>query len=300
MKKMPKNADIFSCSKCDFKCSKYSNYEKHLLTAKHRHRTILNDFMPKNAEYFCECGKRYKARNSLWYHKKKCNAVKNQVTENAIVESTDDIDYKQLFMKALDKLNESEERMCEMMEKVGNTTNNIGNMTNNINNTNNLNINMFLNEQCKNAVNLSDFIEGIVISHDDLENNARLGFVDGMTKIFTDNLKQLTLYERPIHCTDVKRDTLYIKDEDDWKKEHTKDKMNSAIQKISSKSIGELLQWKRTNPDYENIDSEFSNMCLLMQKECIPSDNRDKTYNKVLHKVCSNVTISNDDYRSLN
>ena len=111
--------------------------------------------------------------------------------------------------------------MMEMMEKMGNITNNI---TNN-NQNNQFNINMFLNETCKNAMNLSDFIERIEISHDDLENNAQLGFVNGITKILMDNLKLLTIQERPIHCTDVKRETLYVKDEDMWDKKHSNEKL---------------------------------------------------------------------------
>ena len=118
--------------------------------------------------------------------------------------------------------------------KIGNTTNNT------MNNMNHFNINMFLNEQCKNAINenkYSDFIERIEVSHDDLENNAQLGFVNGITKILMDNLKQLTLYERPIHCTDIKRETLYIKDSDKWEKERSDKKIEGAIQEVSSERV---------------------------------------------------------------
>ena len=219
----PKSAKKFSCKECDFECSKRSDWSRHISTQKHKIRTNTNDFTPKNAKYICECGKLYKARNSLWYHKKRCYAANPEIMVTA-----DDIDYKKLLLKALEKLNEQQddskrnhELMSQMIDKIGSTTNNTYN--DHSSNTNNLNINMFLNEQCKNAVNLSDFIENIVISHADLENNARLGFVDGMTKIFTDNLKQMTLYERPIHCTDTKRDTLYIKDENTWSKNHSKE-----------------------------------------------------------------------------
>ena len=144
---------------------------------------------------------------------------------------------------------------------------------------------MFLNEQCKDAINFSDFINRIEVSHDDLENNAQLGFVNGMTKISMDNLSQLTLYERPIHCTDVKRETLYIKDKDTWEKEQSDKKLEGAIQEVSRKSIGSLLQWKQNNPDYENIDSDFSNKCIVMQQQSLGNSNREILYSKIVHNL---------------
>ena len=117
---------------------------------------------------------------------------------------------------------------------------------------------MFLNEQCKDAINFSDFIDRIEISYDDLENNAQLGFVKGITKIFMDNLRQLTLYERPIHCTDMTQETLYIKDKDVWNNDECDKQLESAIQEVSRKSLTSLMDWKQKNPEYKNMDSDFS------------------------------------------
>ena len=108
----------------------------------------------------------------------------------------------------------------------------------------------------------SDFIDRIEISHDDLENNAQLGFVNGMTKILMDNLKLLTLHERPIHCTDVKRETMYIKEENKWNKDHSVEILENAIQEVSRKSMQSLSQWKKSNPEYNDMDSEFSRKCI--------------------------------------
>ena len=162
---------------------------------------------------------------------------------------------------------------------------------NTINNNQKFNINIFLNEQCKNAINFSDFIEKIQVSHDDLENNARLGFVQGMTKIITDNLNQLTLYQRPIHCTDVKRDKMYIRDENKWEREQekVKEKIYSGIREICCKSIGSLNNWKHENPDYENIDSDFSNKCLTMQKESFSMGH--ENYSKVTRNIAKESKI---------
>ena len=296
MKKMPKNAPIFSCEECDFKCSKQSNYDAHLLTLKHQNRTILNEKSPKNAEFVCECGKIYKFRNSLWYHKRKCTA-KNIITvieNDTPTEPTLEYLLKENLEMKRDNLDirkdnmDMKKMMMEMIGKMGNTTNNI---TNN-NQNNQFNINMFLNETCKDAINLSDFIERIEISHDDLENNAQLGFVNGMTKILMDNLKLLTLHERPIHCTDVKRETLYIKDHNVWDKEQSVEKLENAIQEVSRKSIKSLLDWKKINPEYGNMDSEFSKKCIPMQQNSTGICNKDSFYPKIIHNLAKANSIS--------
>jgi hypothetical protein len=160
-----------------------------------------------------------------------------------------------------------------------------------INNTqNNYNIHMFLNEKCKDAINLSDFIDRIEVSNDDLEYNAQLGFVNGMTKILMDNLKLLTIQERPIHCTDIKRETMYIKDHNQWLKEENDKKLRDAIQDVSRKSISSLVQWKRTNPDYVDLDSDFSNKCIIIQKQSTSFDNYPQI-SKVIHNIARENTI---------
>ena len=156
---------------------------------------------------------------------------------------------------------------------------------------NKFNINVFLNEQCRNAINFTDFIDRIEVSHDDLENNAELGFVNGISKILMDNLKQLTLHERPIHCTDVKRETMYIKDDNQWQKDAVNEKLHSAIQEVSMKSIRSLMDWKQQNPDYDGAESEFSNKCVAIQQQSLAGDKKDVYYPKVLHKLAKENVI---------
>ena len=165
------------------------------------------------------------------------------------------------------------------------------NVTNNTQN-NKYNINLFLNEHCKNAINFTDFVERIEVSHDDLENNAQLGFVDGISKILRDNLSQLTLNERPIHCTDTKRETLYIKDDNQWQKDTVKEKINSAIQDVSRKSVSTLLEWKKDNPEYEDINSDFSNKCIKMQQGSLPGEKKDIFYQKITHSLAKENTLN--------
>ena len=288
----PKNAQIFSCELCDFKCYKLCDYKRHLLTRKHKMLTNVDKKTPKNADFVCdECKKIYKYRQSLHVHKKKCS-TQNMITvrERDISEPT--IEYllqENLEMKR-DNLEmkrdnlEMKQKMVEMMGKMGNTTNNTMN--------NQFNINMFLNETCKDAINLSDFIERIEISHDDLENNAQLGFVNGMTKILMDNLKLLTIHQRPIHCTDVKRETIYVKDHNVWDKEQSVEKLENAIQEVSRKSIKSLLDWKKINPDYNDMDSEFSKKCIPMQQNSTGLCNKESFYPKIIHKLAKQNNIS--------
>ena len=302
MKKMPKNAEIYVCEKCNFKCSKKSNFDKHLLTRKHKILTNPNEKMPKNAAAFqCECGKVYKHNSTLSSHKKKCTFIIEMTKSEIVPIQSENNDYKHLLMQAMNEMKEQrqefidqmkkkdqmlahkDELMGQMIDKVGNTTNNT---------SNNLNINMFLNEECKDAINFSDFIEKIEISHHDLENNAQLGFVNGITKILMDNLKQLNLYQRPIHCTDTKRETLYIKDDNKWGKTDSDKKLEGAIQEVSRKSIGSLLQWKQNNPDYENIDSDFSKKCISMQMESTASAKRNTFYPKIIHNLARENALS--------
>jgi hypothetical protein len=168
-------------------------------------------------------------------------------------------------------------------------------ITNNINHgtiNNKFNINFFLNDQCKDAENMSDFIKRIVVSRDDLENNAQLGFVNGITKIFIDNLKQLDIHKRPIHCTDIKRETIYIKDDDKWTREEDDRKIRKAVQEISRKSVGTLIEWKQTNPDYIDGDSEFSQLCIPMLRHSIAGDDRETFLPKVVKNVLREVVIS--------
>ena len=153
---------------------------------------------------------------------------------------------------------------------------------------------MFLNEKCNGAINLSDFIENIEVSQIDLENNAQLGFVDGISKIFIDNLKQLSIYERPIHCTDQKREIMYIKDQDTWTKENNDLKIRDAIQEVSRKSMLKLNDWKTENPDYNDMNSDFSNKCIAIHQQSNAGENRETFYPKVIKTIAKESSINRD------
>jgi hypothetical protein len=191
----------------------------------------------------------------------------------------------------IEQVNEHKKETNEIFNKVLETVKPSNTTITNNNQTNKFNINVFLNEQCKDAMNLSDFINKIEVSREDLENNAQLGFVGGISKIFLDNLRQLSINERPIHCTDLKRETMYIKDDDKWTKETGPTKLNTVIQRISQKSTKTLLDWKKVNPDYNDHDSEFSTRCIVIQRNSMAGNDRETYYPKVIRTIAKEVVV---------
>jgi hypothetical protein len=273
MKKSPKIPKTFCCKSCDYSTSNIKDYNKHVLTAKHRNRTILNDFSPKNAEYFCECGKRYNARNSLWYHKKKCT-FKNETT---------DVNYKDILIDTLQQHTEAMKQQQDTIEQLIPSIN--GNVNNiNSNNTNNFNINIFLNEHCKDAMNITDFIESIQLSIEDMTQIGIEGQTKGMSNILIDKLNSLDVSKRPMHCSDIKKETIYIKDEGEWEKEsNDRSKLVNAIDKLAVKSIKSL--------DYMDNDPEAY---VQTANEVLKDPREDK---KIISSVAKEIYLSNNNVK---
>jgi hypothetical protein len=204
-------------------------------------------------------------------HKKETTDILNRVIEQANEHKKDTVDI-----------------ITKVIEQTKPTT-----TTNHTTNSNNkaFNINVFLNETCKDAINFSDFVKNIEVTREDLENNAQLGFVNGISKILIDNLRELSVTERPIHCTDVKREIMYVKDDNKWTKDDNKSKLSGAIQTISQKSTKTLLDWKKENPDYQDGDSEFSNRCIVIQRNSMAGYDRDTYYPKVIKAVAKEIIV---------
>ena len=195
----------------------------------------------------------------------------------------------ELHQELQQQSNNFQKQILEICKNVNTTVTN--NTVTNTNNNQKFNINVFLNETCKDAMNLSDFIKSIEVSREDLENNAQLGFVGGISKIFLDNLRQLSINKRPIHCTDLKREIMHIKDDDKWTKEVGPAKLNTVIQTISQKSTRTLLNWKAENPDYRDHDSEFSNLCIVIQRNSMAGYDRETYYPKVIRAIAKVVMV---------
>jgi len=285
MNKSPKIAKFFECEKCDYSCSKKSEWNRHILTRKHKNRTNRTKNIQKisNEKFICECGKSYNARNSLWYHKKKCEYEEKMEEIQEEKKEENDLNYKEMFLEMVNENKELHKTMRDIIPTIGNNNNN------NINNSQ-FNINVFLNEDCKDALNLMDFVDSLKLQLKDLDNTGKLGFVEGTSRIFIEGLNKLEITKRPIHCSDIKEETLYIKDNDTWEKENkNKDKMKKAIDKITDINMDQMPEWVKENPKFANDDEYLkviSNIMNVMDK-----GKQNKQKDKIINNVAKETFI---------
>ncbi len=289
-KKVAKVAKEYMCECCDYKCFNKTNFEKHLATVKHKkmeiskNKIILDDknvakvakvAKLENEEFVCICGKSYKYRQGLFKHQQKCNnkqpktleTQKSGVSEELVCQLVkDNTDMKKLFGDLVNVIKEKDKQLEILTNKFSEMKPSMGNNNSNNNNTNNFNINMFLNEQCKDAINMTDFIKSIKVSFEQLDYTKVNGLEKGITKILMDNMNKLGKFERPLHCTDIKRETLYIKDHDKWEKDITKEKIKKAINKTSNKNFTALCNWKNENTDFMNYDDKQAYFAKTISK----------------------------------
>jgi hypothetical protein len=284
---------IFECNICDFKCSKKYNFDRHLNTRRHCQATFGNNLATKKEEkeekeekYCCEyCGKIYKHRTGIWRHKNKCKEIKE------IKETKEDKEQDQIKEEFhLDKefilmlINQNK----ELLEIVKNGTHNTTH-TNSHNKA--FNLNFFLNETCKNAMNINDFVDSIKLQLSDLMNVGELGFVEGISNIIVKNLNNLDETERPVHCTDKKRETIYIKDEGKWEKaDDNKTQLRNMIKRIANKNINLLPKFREKYPEYKNSYSKVSDVYDKMVIEVMETD--PVKSEKIIRNISKVITIS--------
>jgi len=294
LQKTPKNP-IFSCEKCEFITANKKDYSRHLMTLKynfHQNGTKMeqtgNTKTPHdNMVYSCFCGKLYNHRSGLWKHKKKCvQIVEKEISEKEIIMLLlkENKEFKQLII----------EQTAQMMElaTIPKTTNN-NNVVNNNCTNNQFNLNLFLNEKCKNAMNMSEFIDSIEIDDEDFENIGKLGYVQGISNIFVKGLKGLDVTMRPMHCNDIKRETLYIKDNDVWDKDETKQKVRNAIAMVAHKNFKYIPIWQEANPSSADVTTKKNDLYMRIANQvttCItPDDNTG--INKIIRNLANCVCI---------
>lgn len=280
------NRRKYECLKCDYACSKNSDYTKHLLTTKHKILTNPNQKVANVASPFmCSCGKSYRHSSSLSCHKKKCKYEESEISDDQINQtiepptSKEEVDYKEMFLEMMKQNQELQKNMMQQNQEIQQTMQktmqemipNIGN--NNNNKTNNINLHIFLNEQCKDALNIMDFVNSLKLQLKDLETTGRLGFVEGTSKIMIDGLKELELHKRPVHCSDLQNDVMFVKDNNMWKQDtNNKDTMKRAIDEISKANIKQLPQWITDNPTYANDEEYMKIISNIMKMDNIDSD----------------------------
>jgi hypothetical protein len=296
-KKTPKTPDLFECKMCDFKCSKKCDYERHLMTPKHQNATeMLHNatyFTPKNAEIFvCDkCCKNFKHSSSLYRHKKNCPIIENSENNQNIEQN---IDKKDELINYLIKENQEFKSLILEIVKKDTITNNNNNNINTNSHNKTFNLNFFLNETCKDAMNIMDFVDSLKLQLSDLENLGKLGYVDGISKIIVQNLKSLDETKRPVHCTDSKREVMYVKDDNKWEKENeNKQKMRKVIKHVTHKNSKLLKEFKTKYPGCEKSDSKYSDKYdkLIIEAMGGKGDNDLEKEDKIIKNIAKVVII---------
>ena len=273
----------FVCINCDFKCCKKGDYTRHLGTIKHKRcNNDSNDVIKKNT-WVCDCGKKYKYDSGYYRHKKKCTYEENATPINT--DKTEEINYKEMFIKMMNENKELRKTITDLIPKIGNTTNN-----NNINQK--ININMFLNEQCKNAMTIERFVDIMHVTMANLFLTKNKGIDEGISNIFIENMSKLSINERPMHCTDIKRDIVYIKSDGDngteaqWAKDTDNTKLKGAIKLVERKQHKNIQTWMQEHPGWEDNQSLQEEYIDLMR-----SCTSDVKEQKIIKNLCNTVKI---------
>ena len=291
-----KNENKFYCTSCNHKCSYLSDWERHVITRKHLKHPKMeingkngNNFDEKNEKhnnYTCKhCNKNYKTIAGLWKHNKKCNIKNINDTKNIDKNENENENSDKDLIIMLIKQNSDLKNM--MIEVIKNGTHNTINNTNSHNKT--FNLQVFLNETCKDAMNINEFVSSIKLQIDDLETTGRLGYSAGISKIILNNLQCLETHERPFHCSDPKREILYIKNNNQWIKENEdKTILTKAIKIIANENIKQINEFKKLYPDCTNSESNKNNLYLKIVSNAMSGSTKEET-NKNISKIISNV-----------
>ena len=291
----------YHCKLCDYVCSKKYNWERHLTTSKHIKSTncntpsTLSEQKEQNeqSKYICDnCGKHYTERTGLWRHKKKCNNSENKIS----IQTQDE--QQQLIQYLMKENSEFKQLMIEQNKTMLELAKNSGTTNNSHNNTNShnaFNLNFYLNETCKNAMNITDFVSQLQIKNKDLEETGRLGYAEGISRIFINGLKQMSVTDRPIHCSDVKRETLYIKDNNEWNKDNEdKSILTNAIKQVTNKNIKQIFEWTKENPEYNDPTTKVNDKYLKIVSNSmngLTKEETNKNYEKIIKNIAKETVI---------
>jgi hypothetical protein len=303
-KKKLKKEPYFSCKKCDYTTSKKCNFDKHVSTRKHELMVSLETLETKKKQKVAQhnmcdkCKKIYNTRSGLWKHIKICDYIPEPDELSSECYGDMELNIKmvnkdELVLKLIKDNSEmmkiikgQQEQINSIIPKVGNITNNTTNNT-----TNNFNLNVFLNEKCKDALNISDFIDSLKITLDDLLFSKKNGISRGITDVMIKGLKELDIYKRPIHCTDIKRDTMYIKDEDKWHKDDNHDKIKNTIVKIADKERTALQLWANDNPDWIETEKKQIEYLTMVRSICEPIENYENYERKIIKHIEKEIIV---------
>jgi hypothetical protein len=291
----PKKPLNFSCNICDFSSCNKKDYSRHINTKKHIFNVSQGFSIEKTQKnpYECNCGKIYKDNSGLWRHKKKCD-ITNDSDSNS-----ETIDKEQLILMLIkqnsDLIKDNSEFKNMMMEVIKTGTHNT-NITHTNSHNKAFNLNFFLNETCKDAMNIMDFVDSIKLQLNDLEKVGELGYVEGISNIIVKNLKELDVNKRPVHCTDKKRETMYIKDENKWEKDEEKKKLHKVVRKVACKNQNLIPKFKELHPDCGKYSSKFSDQYNKIVVESMggTGDNEYEKEEKIIKNISKQVFIDKE------
>jgi hypothetical protein len=307
MENIAKNRKNFECHSCDYITYNKYDYEKHLKTNKHKKAILamaIADLAIQKSQksqttiYKCHCGKAYKDNSGLWKHKKHCcDFFTGEITTELVLQLIkDNRDMQKLCMEQSHTIQQQHNTLNNIVQDVvkNGVTNNCNNTTTNSHNKA-FNLNVFLNETCKEAINMSDFVSSIKMNLDDLEHTGRKGYIEGISNIIIRNLNDLEHHHRPIHCSDNKREIIYIKDNDRWEKEcNDKPILTKAIKVIANENIKQIKHWQQKNPDCTHSDSKKNNLYLKIVSNSmngLTEEEGNKNINKIISNVAKNTII---------
>jgi len=303
-KKTQKNAENFVCKKCDFVCSKNSDWERHISRAKHIRIQNYTEKAQKTPDYRCsECNKIYKYHSGLWKHLKTCNLNSSENITMTIAENSnslhailsDNEDFKKLIFEVVKNNTELQKQNTDLQKQLVEVCKNTSNTINSHNNSHNktFNLQFFLNEQCKDAMNISEFADSFDLQLSDLESVGELGYVEGITKIFVDKLNSMDIYKRPIHCSDAKREILYVKDDNKWEREERNNpKIRYAIKTISFRNMKLANLWSDTYPESKDGDSYLNDTYMKLIKESTGGNGEISiSEDKIIRRIAKEIII---------
>jgi len=295
------------CEICHYKCFDKSNYKKHFYTQKHKKRMIelkMNVFEQNTTDntldttnnYLCKkCNKVYKNRNGLWYHRKKCNDEEtdfdNKNDEKIDLLINDNVDLKNIILELVKSNTELQKQMLDVCKTSG--------VNNSYNNNKTFNMQVFLNEKCKDAMNLTDFVNSMTLDFSDLEELGELGYVEGISRQMIRKLSEMDVYKRPIHCSDLKRETMYVRDNDVWEKEtELYANLRKAIKYITKKNGDLMIPWRNAHPQCMNLQHPLNDKYLGIMNQAMGGKGEfAESESKIIKKISKSVKIDKSDFK---
>ena len=285
----------YCCDLCNMTFTKNQNLKNHLLTMRHKKNA---DIIQEKNNNCPNCNKEYATPSGLWKHMQKCKQIIQDKSEDTSSEKCQkklndfSPEVIAMIMQNMQQMMiEQNKAMLEIAKNVGNHTNTNNSNNTMINDNKSFNLNFFLNERCKNAMNLSDFVNGVDISLDDFEETGRIGYVEGLSRIFCKELQKLDIYERPIHCSDAKRETFYIRENNKWEKDENKEMLLSAVKKVGKKNLKVLALWQEKHPGHKDVESKENDRYLKILTNVLCCGDTDEETVANYGKIIKNISL---------